>query len=96
MYGGVKGSLFRGFSLVTLWENICWYLFRGIMLTCTPALILMVMLLVLFFVVSNNLVQRATCLSDACSARREPSLGLLDVSMLLVGDGAGTVSILSL
>ena len=44
-------------ALVILWGNIFWYLLRGIVLTCTPGSILMVMFLVLFFVVSNNLIE---------------------------------------
>ena len=90
-----EGSLLRVHSLVTFWGNIFQYLLRGIMLTCTLGLIFMIMFLVLFFVVSNNLVWKVTCLSDVYLVRSEPALGLLDIFMLLVRDSAGTILILS-
>ena len=40
-------------------------------------------------------MKKVTWPSEACSVRRDPSLGLLQVSMLSVGDRAGTISMLS-
>ena len=78
-------------ALVNLWGNILWYLLRGKVFACTPGPTFIIMCLVPFFVTSCSIVWKVTWPFDACSVSREPSWGMLEVSMLSVGWVQGPV-----